>query len=306
MKVRRSNRIKQTRFDTVFGIVNMVFVCALLIVFLYPLLNVVAVSFSSSDAFASGKVWLLPVKPTLEFYDMLLRIQQIWVGYGNSIFYTAAGTTLGLVLTVMAAYPLSRKFMMGRRFLMTVFLITMFFSGGLIPTFVLVKNLGMFNTRAALIIPGAVSIWHIILARTYFMNSIPQELYDAAEIDGANDLRLLFTLLLPLSKPILAVLSLYSAVGIWNSYFSALVYLTDASKYPLQLVLRDYLTDPKNMDAMMRRFGLIGSRDSALVYSKRDVLRYAIIVVSSLPMVMLYPFIQRHFVKGVMLGSLKG
>jgi len=302
----RKNRIRQTRFDTAFGAVNMTLICALLCVFLYPLLNVVAVSFSSSDAFVSGRVWLLPVNPTFEFYQMLFKIKQIWIGYGNSFIYTFAGTGLSLALTVMAAYPLSRRFLMGRAFFMTLFLITMFFGGGLVPSFILVKNLGMFNTRAALIIPGAIAVWHIIVARTFFISSIPQELYDAAEIDGANDFRLLFSLVLPLSLPLLAVLALWCAVGIWNSFFGALIYLTDSSKYPLQLVIRDYFGDPKNMDAAMRQFGLLGNRDSAVVYSKREVLKYAIVVVSSLPMVMLYPFVQRHFVKGVMLGSLKG
>ncbi len=271
------------------------------IVVVYPLLYIVSASFSSTKAVITGKVWILPVEPTLLGYKTIFESKSIMGGYANSFLYTIVGTAVNVVVTVIAAYPMSLKDFYGRKTLMGLFLFTMIFSGGLIPSFLLVKQIGIYDSLWALVLPGAMSVWNMILVRTYFQSSIPKELHDSAEIDGCSDLRFLLRIALPLSRPILAVITLYYAVGHWNSYFNALVFLKSPVKFPLQMVLRNIL--------IMNQMDQNLVSDLHLLESMRglsELLRYAVIVVASVPLLMLYPFIQKHFVKGVMIGSLKG
>ena len=279
--------------------------CALaLIVTLYPLIYVVSASLSDPVRVAAGDLLLWPIGFTLEGYETILDYSPIWIGYRNTIFYTLAGTLINLFVTLPCAYALSRRDMIGRNALALVFTFTMFFSGGLIPTYLTMKSLGLVNTVGAMLFPGALSVYNMIITRTYFQNSIPTSLQEAAMIDGCRNTRLFTTIVLPLSKPIIAVIALYYAVGHWNSFFNALIYLTNAKLYPLQLYLRNILIedqmmemmegDSEAMEAMIRRMQL------------RESMKYGIVVVSSLPIIAVYPFLQKYFVKGVMIGAVKG
>ena len=306
MARKKSDNIKITWFDHIFGGVVIFFVLVLTAVFIFPLLNVLASSLSAPGALMGGKVWVWPVNITFEAYGMMLSLRQLWSGYANSIFYAAAGTCINLLFTIAAAYPLSKRDLMGKPIFMAIFLFTMFFSGGLVPGYMLVNSLGLVNTRWALLIPGALNVSYMIIARTFFSSTIPQELYDAAEIDGAGDFTTLVRIVLPLSGAVLAVLGLYYAVIHWNGYFDALIFLTDYNKYPLQLIIRDYLMNSKMLEEVMTGGGSAASSAVAETMAKREVLKYAIIVVAALPMILIYPFVQRYFVQGVMIGSIKG
>lgn len=270
-----------------------------IIIVLYPLIFVVSASFSDPARVLNGDVWLLPKSLSVEAYKNILQDHSVWTGYGNTILYTAVGTFINVLMTVLAAYPLSRPDLPGRKLLMVIITITMFFNGGLIPTYLLVKNLGMVDTMWALIIPTAIATYNLIVMRTYFQTSIPWELQEAAHMDGCSNWRLLRSIILPLSKPILAVMVLFYAVGHWNSYFNALIYLREEGLYPLQLVLREILliSSSDNVDAN------VGLADKVLL---SESIKYAVIIVSSLPVWIMYPLVQRHFVKGVMIGSIKG
>lgn len=282
-----------------FDIVIYSVAAVIMLIVLYPLLFVVSASFSDPAKVLGGEVWLLPKGVTLDAYINILQNDKIWTGYGNSILYTAVGTTINILMTLLAAYPLSRPDLPLRKGLMLIVTLTMFFSGGLIPTYLLVKDLGMVDTMWALIIPGAVSTYNLIVMRTYFQSSIPWELQEAAHIDGCSNWRLLVSIILPLSKPILAVMVLFYAVGHWNSFFNALIYIRREEMYPLQLVLREILLISQS-DAVD---GSVGLEDKVLL---AESIKYAVIIVSSLPVLIMYPFVQRHFVKGVMIGSIKG
>ena len=294
--------IKISGGDKVFLTLVNVFLAGALLVVLYPLIYIVSSSFSSVGAVTSGQVWLFPVQPTLIGYRAVFQNQQVMIGYGNSFIYTISGTLLNVSLTVMAGFPLSRRDFYGRGFFMFLFTFTMLFSGGLIPLYILVKNLGMVDTRLAMIIPSALGVYQVIIARTFFQSNIPEELVDAAEIDGSSDFTFISRVVLPLSTPIIAVLSLMYAVGHWNSYFSALIYLSDPKKFPLQIILRnililnsvDFTMKTVDIKQMMEQQGLT------------DLLKYSLIVVASAPVLALYPFVQKYFVKGIMIGSLKG
>ncbi|MNO32561.1 L-arabinose transport system permease protein AraQ [compost metagenome] len=255
---------------------------------------------------ASGEMWLLPKGITFKGYEIVFQNSKIWTGYGNTILYTLLGTTINLVVTMPAAYALSRKDFVGRGFFMGMFMVTMFIGGGLVPTYMLVKGLGMVNTMWALVIPGAASIWNIIVSRTFFANSIPAELQDAAQIDGATNIRLFLRIVLPLSMPIIAVMALFYGVGHWNSYFGAMIYLNDDAKYPLQLVLRQILV----LQEMQSQVGgIIDATAAAAQNNKAEIaslVKYGVIIVSTLPIIAVYPFLQRYFVQGVMIGSVKG
>ncbi|GIP53205.1 MULTISPECIES: carbohydrate ABC transporter permease [Paenibacillus] len=272
----------------------------IIIIVLYPLVFVVSASFSDPARVLNGEVWLLPKGITLDAYNNILHNDKIWIGYRNSIFYTVVGTLINITMTLLAAYPLSRPDLPGRKGLMLIITLTMFFSGGLIPSYLLVKNLGMVDTMWALIIPGAISTYNLIVMRTYFQSSIPWELQEAAHIDGCSNWRLLISIILPLSKPILAVMVLFYAVGHWNSFFNALIYIRTEDLYPLQLVLREILmiSQSAGVDG-----GNVGMEEKILL---SESIKYAVIIVSSLPVLIMYPFVQRHFVKGVMIGSIKG
>jgi putative aldouronate transport system permease protein len=241
-----------------------------------------------------------PVEFSLRAYREALTNPQLLRGYANSLIYATAGTLISVTLTVATAYPLSRRTFFGRNVLMTGLIFTMLFSGGLIPTYLVVHDLGLLNTRWALLLPNAIGVWQVIIARTFFANSIPDDLHEAAMIDGASELRYLWSVVLPLSKPLLAVLALMYAIFQWNTYFDALIYLKDPDLYPLQIVLRNLL--------ILNQRG-VGATDAAQLLEQQqlaNVLKYALIVVSSLPVLLIYPFIARHFTKGVMVGAVKG
>jgi putative aldouronate transport system permease protein len=295
-----TTKVREPFRDRMFLVVITIMLAVVLALVLLPLIFIVASSFSSTAAVNAGRVSFWPVDFSLHAYRVVLSDPQVLKGYYNSLIYAVAGTLISVTLTVAIAYPLSRKTFFGRNVLMTILIFTMLFSGGLIPTYMVVQNLGMLNTRWALLIPNAIGVWQVIIARTFFANSIPDELYEAAMLDGASELRILRSVVLPLSKPLLAVLALMYAVYQWNTYFDAMMYLKDPGLYPLQLVLRNMLilsqTRPGAMDLaqQMQQLQLI------------NVLKYALIVISSLPVLIIYPFIARHFSKGAMVGAVKG
>ncbi len=297
----RSNKIRPTVFDRVFNVINLALITLVLLLVAYPLLYVVSASFSDPILVSSGKVVLLPKGFTLEGYQKIFESAEIWQSFFNSVRYTLIGTTLNIVMTVMAAYPLSRRGLAGRRFLLLVMTFTMYFSGGMIPAFLVVKLLGLYNTFWALVIPGAISTYNMIVMRSFFESSIPEELHDAANIDGCDDYQYLLKILLPLSKPVLAVMVLFYGTGHWNAFFNAIIYLRNAADYPLQVVLRNILLKNVLSENMITDFG------GAATYSHTaEIIKYGLIIVSSIPMLAVYPFVQKHFVKGVMIGSIKG
>ncbi|NBD24613.1 carbohydrate ABC transporter permease [Paenibacillus glycinis] len=299
--------IKESKGDKLFLVLIYLFLTAALIVVLYPLIYMLSASVSTPKYVNSGEMWLLPKGLTLEGYKLVFGNAKIWTGYRNTIVYTIIGTLINLAVTLPAAYALSRSDFYGRRLFMIVILITMFFSGGLVPTYLVVKNLGLINSMWALILPVSASVWNIIVARTFFQSTIPKELQEAAHIDGCTNMRLFVRIVLPLSAPIIAVMALFYGVGHWNSYFSALIYLNEESKFPLQMVLRQILV-LQQMGAETNGAVLSGEAAS-LAASKAEIaslVKYAVIIVSTLPIIAVYPFLQRYFVQGVMIGSVKG
>jgi putative aldouronate transport system permease protein len=301
----RSGRIGLSGSDRLFLAVINTLLFLLLVAIGYPLIYILSSSLSSTRAVTSGRVWLWPVDPSLAGYEAVFRNKGILTGYANSAFYTLFGTLINVAVTIMAAFPLSRKDFYGRGFFMFLLTFTMLFSGGLIPYYLVVRALGMVDTRWALLIPSAMAVYQVIIARTFFQITIPGELADAAEIDGCSDLGFLVRIVLPLSTAIVAVLTLMYAVGNWNSYFSALIFLSDAAKYPLQIVLRNILILNMFDPASIATRG-IDTHKMVELQGLSDLLKYALIVVASLPVLLLYPFVQRYFVKGVLIGSLKG
>ncbi|MEW4368289.1 carbohydrate ABC transporter permease [Paenibacillus kandeliae] len=295
-------RYKESWQDRLFTIANYTFLVLLFIAILYPLVYVVSSSFSDSQAVVSGKVWLWPVNPTLDGYIAVLQYKLVGSGFLNSVLYTVLGTAINIAFTILAAYPLSRRDFFGKNIFMILFMFTTMFSGGLIPTYLLIRDLGMLNSIWAMILPGALSVWNVIITRTYFQMTIPDELLEAAQMDGCSDFRFVWNMVLPLSGPIIAVITLYYAAANWNQYFSALIYLKDQQLYPLQLVLKDILiSNEVDMSSMSG-----DPADAARRESLRVLLKYSLIVITSLPLLVVYPFIQKYFVKGVMIGSLKG
>lgn len=298
----KANRIYESKSDRVFDFfANFLLVLAVVIV-AYPLLYVVSASLSSTDAVMAGRVWLLPVEFSLKAYETTFKYDSILTGYLNSIIYTISGTIVSLILTTLCAYCLSKKDFYGRKVMSFLVLFTMLFNAGLVPNYLLINNtLKWSNTIWSLIIPNAMSAWHVILMRSYFENSIPNELFEAGDIDGCSVIRQLISIALPLSGPILAVIALYTAVGIWNGYFDALIYINDKDMFPLQLVLRNILI-LNSMDMTTS----VDLREMASRQGMYNLLKYAVIVVSSLPLLLFYPFVQKYFVKGIMVGSVKG
>lgn len=295
----KQQAIRKPSDERAFDFFVYVIAAIIIIIVLYPLLFIVSASFSDPSRVLNGDVWLLPKGVTLEAYKSILHNDKIWTGYRNTIVYTVVGTVINIIMTILAAYPLSRPDLPGRGTIMVLITLTMFFGGGLIPTYLLVKELGMVNTMWALIVPGAIATYNLIVMRTYFQSSIPWELQEAAHMDGCSNWRLLVSIILPLSKPILAVMVLFYAVGHWNSYFAALIYIRDEALHPLQLVLREILMISQSAG----EGGSIGLEDQILL---AESIKFAVIIVSTLPVLIMYPFVQRHFVKGVMIGSLKG
>jgi putative aldouronate transport system permease protein len=299
--VRPSNRIRESRADQIFNLINYSILTVVLVVILYPLIYVVSASVSDGAAVISGRVVFWPVDFSLAAYVKILEYKRVWTGYGNTIFYTFFGTLLNVLMTLIAAYPLSRRDLYGKNLFLGLFVFTMFFNGGLIPSYLLVKDLGMLNTRSALIIPQALSVWNLLIAITYFRFSIPSELQEAAELDGCNDFQYFIRILLPLSTPIIAVLTLFYAISHWNQFFAALIYLSKEHLFPLQLILRDILIQSQIDMNMMEDLQSMAAREAM-----RELLKYALIVVASVPVLMIYPFVQKYFVSGIMLGAIKG
>ncbi|MCJ8011569.1 carbohydrate ABC transporter permease [Paenibacillus sp. KQZ6P-2] len=298
------NGVRRSKADVVYDTVNIAFLTLLLMIVLYPLYFVVIASFSDPSAVGTGKVILFPKGFNLNGYDLIFKYKQLWIGYRNTVLYTIGGTALSVSLTLMTAYAFSRKDMVGRGFIVMLFIIPMFIHGGLIPTYLLVRKLHMIDNPLTVIILGCVSMWNIIITRTFFQSTIPQELFEAAKIDGCGNIGYFFKVVLPLSKAIIAVLVVFSAVGQWNSFFNALIYLNDRNLIPLQLVLREILS---SQTQMMQQLELgIGDQDMAQKTFLAESVKYGIIIVSSLPILCIYPFAQKYFVKGVMIGSLKG
>ncbi|MBO7748929.1 carbohydrate ABC transporter permease [Paenibacillus sp. MWE-103] len=294
-----NRKIRESAGDRALMIVIYTILTLVLIAVIYPLIYIVSSSISSPAAVTSGKVWLWPVDISFKGFKTLFDTPTIMTGYGNSLFYTAAGTLISVALTVMLAYPLSRKTFFGRSPIMVIITFTMIFSGGLIPTYLVVKSLHLIDTRWALLIPNAIWVWQVIIARSFFQSSIPEELIEASEIDGCSDLRFMRSVVIPLSKPIIAVLVLMYAVGQWNAYFDALIYLKSANLFPLQLVLRSIIIQ-NNSSGIMDAMKQVERQQLA------ELLKYALIVVATLPVLMIYPFVQRFFVQGMLVGSVKG
>ncbi|NME06133.1 carbohydrate ABC transporter permease [Psychrobacillus sp. BL-248-WT-3] len=288
--------------DKGFDVLNKIFLTVIVILIVYPLVFVISASISDPLAVSSGKMWLWPVDITFEGYRKILQNDSIWSGYRNTILYTAVGTLLHLFVLLPCAYALSRKELMGSKYILWFVLFTMMFSGGLIPTYLVVKNLGMLDTIWAIVIPGVVGAWSILVARTFFQSSIPDQLVEAAKIDGASDFYMFIKIVLPLSLPIIAVMALFHAVGLWNQYFNALIYLSDRDKYPLQLILREILV----VNQAQLGEGS-GEQTESLIQQVRTggLIKYAVIIISSLPLLIVYPFLQRFFVQGVLIGSIK-
>jgi ABC-type glycerol-3-phosphate transport system permease component len=285
--------------DTAFTALNYTFLTLLAAVTLYPFVWVLSASFSAPQELIQGKVWLLPRSFNVEAYKIVLNYSLLWTAYLNTIFYVVVGTTLNVVLTFMAAYPLSRSRFYGRDLISFIIIFTMFFGGGMIPTFLVVRGTHLLNTRWAMIIPGAISAWNLIMTRTYLSANIPDELVEAAQIDGANDLQILWKVVTPLSLPVLAVIALFYAVGHWNEFFSALIYLRDRQLMPLQVILRQIVIIAQ-IDEM---FVGMQASERALI---SETIKYATIIVATAPILVLYPFLQKYFVKGIMIGALKG
>jgi len=301
-KKRAVRNSRKTKVDVIFDITNVILLAVITLVILYPLWYCVIASFSNPLKVAAGSVYLMPVEPTLENYREVFKNEGIMRGYGNSLVLLITGVLICLYMTVSCAYPLSRRDVWGRGFLMKAITFTMFFSGGMIPNFLLVsKTLGLQNSWWSLWLTGALSAYNMIIMRTFFATSIPYEIQEAATIDGCTPYGTLLHVILPLSGPIIAVVGLYYGVGIWNSYFNALLYITDRTKWPLQLYLREVLVSNSNQNLMD-----MSADEMARQAMRAETIKFSVIILSSVPMLIAYPFVQRFFVKGVMIGSVKG
>ncbi len=304
-KTKVSNKVKESRADKAFDITLFIILTLILIIVAYPLYFVIIASISDPQAVSGGDVTFLPVGFSLDGYAEVFKDTRVMRSFVNSIFYTTVGTCINLIVTIPTAYTLSRRQFAGKKFVTFFYMVTMFVSGGMIPTYLVVKNMHMLDTMWSLIVPGAMSVYNMIVARTFFESSLPEELFEAATVDGCGHTKFFFKIALPLSKAIIAIMVLYYGIGHWNNYFSALLYMKTESKYPLQLVLRSILisneanlsmavTTPEMQQALQEQQALV------------DLMKYSLIIVSSIPVMILYPFIQKHFVKGVMIGSVKG
>lgn len=301
MTTKRRKKMANTPADVVFNVINYSILALVLLAIIYPLWFILIASFSDPNLVTLGKVLVLPRGITLEGYKKVFDYQQVWVGFRNSVIYTFLYTVIGTYLCLVGGYFLSRRDVIGNKLITGFFLFTMFFSGGLIPTYLVVDGLKMTNTMWAVIIPGAVSVYNMIIARSFIQSTIPGELREASELDGCSNFRFFFSVVFPLSTTLIAVLSLFHAVAQWNAYFDAMIYLSTPSKNPLQIVLRDILIMNTVDSSMMVDAASMDERQRIA-----DMLKYVLIIVASVPMLVLYPFIQNYFVKGVMIGSVKG
>ena len=301
----KTKPVKRCREDVIFDTVIFIILTLILFVVAYPLYWVIISSFSDPTAVSAGKVLLRPIGFTLKGYAEVFKNSQVMRGFFNSIVITFVGVCVNLAVTLPTAYALSRDNFSGKKPITVFYMITMFCGGGMIPTYLVVKNMQLLNTIWALVLPGCLSVYNMIVARTFFKSNISEELYEAGEIDGCTQSRFFFQIALPLSKAIIAIMVLYYGVGHWNSYFSALLYISDQDKYPLQLVLRNILIT--NQTALSQTATTAAAR-AALQEQQQliDVMKYSLIIISSVPVLIMYPLVQKHFVKGVMIGSVKG
>lgn len=299
--MKKSTVIHYCASDRAFFTITGVVLTLLILLVSYPILYVLSASFSSAKAVTSGRVLLWPVDFSLEGYLAVFRHPKIIPSFFNTVLYTALGTIINVTTAMLCAYPLSRKDLKGRGLLTLIFTFTMFFSGGLIPTYIQMLHLGLIDTLWAMVLPGALSVYNMLVMRTFIESNIPGEMLEAASIDGCSDTRFLMQIVLPLSKAVIAVVAMFSAVGHWNSYFNAMIYLNTASKYPLQIILREILIMNQVDLNMVMEF-----QQKEAMTNLADVLKYSLIVVATAPIIMVYPFIQKYFVKGVMIGSVKG
>ena len=288
--------------ERVFDIVNGIFLLILVLLVAYPLYYVLIASISDPYEVYAGNTFLLPAKVTFEGYKRVFKESSIATGYLNSIYYTILGTVISVALVMMTGYCMSKKTLPFRRTIMIFFVFTMYFGGGLIPTYIVVSNMHMINSVWALILPGGVSVYNVIVVRTFFENSIPAELYEAANIDGSGNIRTFVKIALPLSKPIMAVMVIFTMVAYWNDWFTALIYMNDKARYPLQLALRQILIQSQATATMM------GNMDGGYAEANKitELIKFASIVVGSVPMLIAYPFVQKYFEKGFMAGAVKG
>ena len=297
------NKIRMAAGDRVFLTIAYVLLALALVIVIYPLVYVVSASVSSPDTVYSGEVILLPKQVTISGYRRVFQDDSIMTGYANTLFYTVVGTLIDMVVTVPCGFALAQRKVPGKNIFMGIFMFTMYFGGGMIPTFLLIKNLGLYNTRAVLLILGAFNCYNCIICRTFF-SSIPAEMGEAAAIDGCSPMRYFLQIVLPISQALLGVMVLYFAVEQWNSYFNAMMYIYDQNKRPLQLVLRTILVEAITQSSMVN--GSFDQENADEMYKIAQQIKFAVIVVSSLPVLILYPFLQKYFVKGVMIGSVKG
>ena len=295
IRLSKGDRIMDTAINIVMGL--------LFLIVAYPLVYVVSSSFSSGDAVFNGKVILWPVDFSTFGYEIVLKYPKVWIGYKNTIINTVLGTIMNVFTTTLVAYPLARKEFQGKGFYMFIFMFTMWFGGGLVPSYLLMSDLGLVNNRLAVLLTGLVSVSNMVVMRSFFRSSIPADLHDAARVDGISDLGYLVKIVLPLSKAIFSVVTLYYAVAHWNAYFSAMIYLRDPSMMTLQQVLKDLLAQANpSMDDIQ---GLTAEEIADMQYAA-DLMKYSLIVISSAPILCAYPFVQKYFEKGVMIGSVKG
>lgn len=300
----KSKHIKQTNADRLYDIVILILISLLLLIILYPLWFVIIASVSNSSEVMKGNVIFWPKEFSFEAYEKVLQDPKIVTGYCNTIFYTVAGTLLNLVGTIAIAYPLSRRDFVGRKVISIVLTFTMFFNGGLIPTYLVYKEINLINTPWVMIIPGMVNVYNMIVMRSFF-ESLPYEMHEAAFIDGCGNIKIITKIVLPLSLPIIAVMIIFYGVMHWNEYFSALVYISDQKLKPLQLILRDILITSTSRVSSMMSGGAANTGEMDLIRTAESI-KYAVAVVSTVPVLCLYPFLQKHFSKGVMIGAIKG
>ena len=295
------NAVQRSRDDKLFYSISYAFVILLTLIVLYPLIFIVSASFSSANAVSSGRVVLFPVEPSIMGYQRVFENERVWTGYANTILYTGLGTLINVFMTLICAYPLARKKLPHKGFFTFLFTFTMLFSGGMIPSYLVMRDLKILNTVWVMVLPGAIGISQMIVTRTFLRSTIPDELLEATQIDGCNDFRFFTMFVLPLSKAVIAVIAMQYAIGHWNSYFNAMIYLSDSSKYPLQIFLREILimNDIDTSD-------IVDEELAIAMQGMADLLKYALIVVATAPILCIYPFVQKYFVKGVMIGSLKG
>lgn len=302
--MRKSSRVKKVKTgmnDQIFYLISGFVLTVAFLLVLYPCIFVVSASFSSGTAVQSGKVILWPVEFSLTGYDTVFHTANIWKGFSNSLFYTVCGTIINVILTIFAAYPLSRQDLVGRDKLMLFFTFTMFFNGGIITNYLLVSKLGLINTRWALLLPGALNVYNMIIARTFLQTNIPNELLEASQLDGCSDIQYLIQVVLPLSKAVLAVLVLFYGVAHWNTYFNAMIYLNNRDLFPLTIFLKEILISGQ-IDASTVSDPELAEKVSQL----SGVIKYSLIVVSMVPVLVIYPFVQKYFIKGVTIGAVKG